>query len=757
MGKNRKMPLFVNAFHRKSIFYKTFGMLSILSVVTVLMFALFINQLVVRTQKDRIDDLNLTQLRRIGDDVDTRLQNIAQNMEQSLWSSDFISLMVNPYNKDSDRSFRIVDQLAGYVTGNALIEQAFLYLPASEEVFGSDGNYLPLDRFSDQNAIQLYLDNHDRERKSQGDTEWKIFSCEDQLYVAVDFCVPNFIGAIFAQLNTDQLYTVIQSEGAEAVVQVFDGGGNTLFAGKRGQQEGVSFEELSGDNWYRYQSPVTGWTYLLPVGSEGLTSNLLSAVGIGLPFLLAYALFSQLFSVYITRSIYQPINRLMQMTAGHQNLEGMPADKVRNETDYLELAYSNLVGENMQHRQLMQSVSQDIMEQMFRKILQRKEITKDQIKNTLEGIGMSDFITGRYLVLAGALVLPKDRELTMVETNLYQRSIVGILSEMEPKEGRLFPFYMEKDILAVICCFHEEISVIQVKQQVRELIERVENQTEALPYEVLFGKGKVYSDMLSLSYSFQEAVAEVRYRRYMAEDPENENIVDFGQKYYRDRGTQIAEMVEKSGKDESEKAAENLIQEIGEGEEPGDCLPYYELIMEIMLEKLAACHVMDGEKKEESFSECPERLRQIGNVREMEQFMRDFYRRAIHVIQTGSKKNRYKYVEAAKDYIASHYSDGNLSLNEVSEAIGISSPYLSGIFTEVNKGGFSSYLNAFRVEQAKQFLKEAEESVAEIGYKCGFNSAQSFSRVFKKHTGFTPGQYRERQKEGGEGNSETHS
>ena len=86
-----------------------------------------------------------------------------------------------------------------------------------------------------------------------------------------------------------------------------------------------------------------------------------------------------------------------------------------------------------------------------------------------------------------------------------------------------------------------------------------------------------------------------------------------------------------------------------------------------------------------------------------------------------------------------------------------SSPYLSGIFTEVNKGGFSSYLNAFRVEQAKQFLKEAEESVAEIGYKCGFNSAQSFSRVFKKHTGFTPGQYRERQKEGGEGNSETHS
>ena len=59
------------------------------------------------------------------------------------------------------------------------------------------------------------------------------------------------------------------------------------------------------------------------------------------------------------------------------------------------------------------------------------------------------------------------------------------------------------------------------------------------------------------------------------------------------------------------------------------------------------------------------------------------------------------------------------------------------------KENFNSYLNSYRVKQAKQFLEETSQNIAEIGYKCGFNSAQSFSRVFKKYTGYTPGQYRE--------------
>ena len=95
-------------------------------------------------------------------------------------------------------------------------------------------------------------------------------------------------------------------------------------------------------------------------------------------------------------------------------------------------------------------------------------------------------------------------------------------------------------------------------------------------------------------------------------------------------------------------------------------------------------------------------------------------------------------------------ADSSLSLNDIGEVIGISGQYLSSLFKEVTGESFINYLNSYRVKLAEQFLCMTELPVKEVGYRCGFNSFQSFSRVFKKHTAMTPGQYRDkRKKEGG--------
>ena len=59
-------------------------------------------------------------------------------------------------------------------------------------------------------------------------------------------------------------------------------------------------------------------------------------------------------------------------------------------------------------------------------------------------------------------------------------------------------------------------------------------------------------------------------------------------------------------------------------------------------------------------------------------------------------------------------------------------------------GGFTDYLNQYRIAKAKPLLEKNELTISEVGEQVGFNSAQSFIRVFKKYEGETPGQYRTR-------------
>ena len=58
---------------------------------------------------------------------------------------------------------------------------------------------------------------------------------------------------------------------------------------------------------------------------------------------------------------------------------------------------------------------------------------------------------------------------------------------------------------------------------------------------------------------------------------------------------------------------------------------------------------------------------------------------------------------------------------------------------------FPDYLNSFRIEEAKSYLKNPEFSkytIVSIGLEAGFNSKSSFYSVFKKTTGETPAAFK---------------
>ncbi|MDK2866830.1 MAG: two-component system, response regulator YesN [Clostridiales bacterium] len=102
------------------------------------------------------------------------------------------------------------------------------------------------------------------------------------------------------------------------------------------------------------------------------------------------------------------------------------------------------------------------------------------------------------------------------------------------------------------------------------------------------------------------------------------------------------------------------------------------------------------------------------------------------------------HIAHAKSYIEEHFADSNLSLSEVSEACAINSSYLSRLFVEYLSQGFLEYLNKHRIAYSETLLIGSELTVSEIASKSGFNSSQSYIRVFKKYNHETPGLFRAR-------------
>ncbi len=94
-------------------------------------------------------------------------------------------------------------------------------------------------------------------------------------------------------------------------------------------------------------------------------------------------------------------------------------------------------------------------------------------------------------------------------------------------------------------------------------------------------------------------------------------------------------------------------------------------------------------------------------------------------------------------YISEHFREP-ITLDVLSRELGICRFYLSRIFSHVLHVGFCEYVNTLRINYSKELLLSSDLGILDIGMRSGFQSQQSFNRVFKEMCGTTPAAYRKR-------------
>ncbi|MEJ6541098.1 MAG: helix-turn-helix domain-containing protein [Halioglobus sp.] len=98
-------------------------------------------------------------------------------------------------------------------------------------------------------------------------------------------------------------------------------------------------------------------------------------------------------------------------------------------------------------------------------------------------------------------------------------------------------------------------------------------------------------------------------------------------------------------------------------------------------------------------------------------------------------------VHVARAYIDEHYT-ADIVLADVAAASNISSSRLSGLFKKETGSSVMAYRNELRLVKAAQLLLHSNLRIADIGDRVGYSEQAFFSRIFRKHLGMSPRQYR---------------
>jgi AraC-like DNA-binding protein len=93
------------------------------------------------------------------------------------------------------------------------------------------------------------------------------------------------------------------------------------------------------------------------------------------------------------------------------------------------------------------------------------------------------------------------------------------------------------------------------------------------------------------------------------------------------------------------------------------------------------------------------------------------------------------------DYIQKHLQE-NISVKALSREAYMSEPHFFRCFKQQFGISPIDYINEQRIRVAKMMLQAADYSITEISFASGFNNLNYFLKMFKRHTGLTPAQYR---------------
>lgn len=108
---------------------------------------------------------------------------------------------------------------------------------------------------------------------------------------------------------------------------------------------------------------------------------------------------------------------------------------------------------------------------------------------------------------------------------------------------------------------------------------------------------------------------------------------------------------------------------------------------------------------------------------------------------TGTKEHGDEPIREAQNFIENNYKD-KITVDQLASMFALGRRNLERRFKKATANTVVEYIQRVKIEAAKMSLESSSENVNEVMYKVGYNDIKAFRTTFKKITGLSPVEYR---------------
>lgn len=164
----------------------------------------------------------------------------------------------------------------------------------------------------------------------------------------------------------------------------------------------------------------------------------------------------------------------------------------------------------------------------------------------------------------------------------------------------------------------------------------------------------------------------------------------------------------------------------------------------LFLDGMASKHGLKLEETQYMISGLPESLWQCQTPDKAEALFVHIAQKLIWHVEQGQQSSGHEVVGQVVAYLQEHYAEEDISLSRMASRFHLHVSYLSELFKKITTKNYSEYLTEIRMTKAKELLGDPQLRVSDVSELVGFSNPNYFSQVFKKTTGLSPIDYRQK-------------